>query len=214
MAAQERRPQHLKEGWRTGSAQAGTQGGGREEAGLGGGGGGEGTGSGPPITPNLPREKGDSGDQGWGAVRGLPTDWEGPGEPPNSRASALLRITGSTHPTPCTPSCLDRTPGREWGGVGGGPSCSACISAQLQGQGPHGEKPRTQEELTPSPAPPKPQKRFGGRWPASQLPFPAAPPPPPPKSRPDPQTSSPGPRHCGPEEALQSGPRRCRAARG
>lgn len=98
----------LGEWWRTGLAQAGTHGGGREEVGGGG------TGSGPLITPKPPKAEGGQ----WGAGPGSsqeasPLTGRGQVSPLNSRASALLRITGSTHPTLCTPSCLDRTPGRE-----------------------------------------------------------------------------------------------------
>ena len=95
--AKERRSQDLGSRWRTGSAQAGTHGGGGEEAG------GEGTGSAPLITPNLPRQKGDSREQGWEHSGGLPSDWEGPGESPKLESLSpaenyWARPPNTTHP--------------------------------------------------------------------------------------------------------------------
>lgn len=123
----------LGEGWRTGSAQAGTHGGGRQEARGGGG-----TGRRPLITPKPPKAEGGQ----WGAGPGSsqeasPLTGRGRVSPLNSRASALLRIPGSTHPTLCTPSCLDRTPGREWGKWGEGSAALPPSLPSCRGRDPH-----------------------------------------------------------------------------
>lgn len=74
--AEERRPQDLGSRWRTGLAQAGTHSGGREEVG------GRRNRQWTPNHPKPPKAEGDSGEQGWEHSGGLPSDWEGPGEPP------------------------------------------------------------------------------------------------------------------------------------
>ena len=89
--------------------------------------------------------------------------------------------------------------------MGGGPSCPAPISAQLQGQGPpQGRNPGLKEELTPSPDPSQtPEEVWRKVAPYNFLPLsPQSHLPPPPKvpARPT-DPSSTGPRHCGPEEA-------------
>lgn len=84
MAAQERRPQHL--GGVEDRVGPGRHPGWRERGGGGGVRRGEGTGSGPLITPKPPKGEGDSGEQGWEQSGGLPTDWEGPGEPPKLKS--------------------------------------------------------------------------------------------------------------------------------
>ena len=108
MAAEERRSQDLGRGGGQGWPRQAPMVEGERKWGGGG------TGSGPLITPKPPKAEGGQ----WGAEPGSsqeasPLTGRGQVSPLNSRASALLRITGSTHPTLCTPSCLDRTPGRE-----------------------------------------------------------------------------------------------------
>ena len=71
----------LGEGWRTGLAQAGTHGGGREEVGGG---------RNRKWTLNHPQtsqgRRGTVGSRAWEQSGGLPPDWEGPGEPPKLKS--------------------------------------------------------------------------------------------------------------------------------